>query len=299
MDKIKVLISIDEPELAELIVKMACLVINREIAEITLLNVLETTLAEEELFLRHPDRFIEHESKKSVFSKVELMLEEKGFVYKKTRFEEGSAAKQILKISNDENFDLIVIGSTNKNVLEKILLGSTSYKVVRESKIPVLIIKPDLSIKHKNIKENFNVLFATDGSSFAQDAAVGIKNYLDYKRADVTVVNVRVPLENILPQDAYAYADISKILKESELVSQENVRDAAIALAQNRFNVVDKHYLEGDPATEIIKDAHNNNYDLIVLGSHGKNEFSNFLMGSVSTKVYENSSRSVFIYKKR
>ncbi|MFY9154466.1 MAG: universal stress protein [Prolixibacteraceae bacterium] len=53
---------------------------------------------------------------------------------------EGYAAAGILKIAKKINADLVVIGSHSKRWLEKILVGSVTEEVLRDSTIPLFII---------------------------------------------------------------------------------------------------------------------------------------------------------------
>jgi nucleotide-binding universal stress UspA family protein len=53
----------------------------------------------------------------------------------------GSAAEKILDFADEHNVDMIVIGSLGKSGIERFALGSVSEKVVRHSKIPVLVVR--------------------------------------------------------------------------------------------------------------------------------------------------------------
>ena len=54
---------------------------------------------------------------------------------------EGNPPSEILRIAEDENIDVIIIGNIGKTGLEKFLMGSVAEKVVRNSKRPVLIVR--------------------------------------------------------------------------------------------------------------------------------------------------------------
>jgi nucleotide-binding universal stress UspA family protein len=47
----------------------------------------------------------------------------------------------VLKVAEEENPSVIVVGSHGKSNLEEMLLGSVSEKVVRKSRHPVLVVK--------------------------------------------------------------------------------------------------------------------------------------------------------------
>ena len=53
---------------------------------------------------------------------------------------EGKPADVILKTIDEENIDQVIIGKSGKHGLERLLLGRTSDKVVKEAKVPVNVI---------------------------------------------------------------------------------------------------------------------------------------------------------------
>ena len=53
---------------------------------------------------------------------------------------EGSPAKIILEVAEEEGADLIVIGSSGKSGFDRFILGSVSDKVVNAAKCPVLVV---------------------------------------------------------------------------------------------------------------------------------------------------------------
>ncbi|MEA2052585.1 MAG: universal stress protein [Euryarchaeota archaeon] len=55
---------------------------------------------------------------------------------------------------------------------------------------------------------------------------------------------------------------------------------------------------EGVPRKEILKTAEEENVSLIVLGSHGKSNVKELLLGSVSEKVIRNSKGPVLVVKR-
>jgi nucleotide-binding universal stress UspA family protein len=54
---------------------------------------------------------------------------------------EGDPAHAILEFAEQNKIDMIVMGTLGKGGLERFLLGSVTDKVIRHSKIPVLVVK--------------------------------------------------------------------------------------------------------------------------------------------------------------
>jgi nucleotide-binding universal stress UspA family protein len=57
------------------------------------------------------------------------------------RIETGMPVREILKVEDEEDVSVTVIGSHGRSNLEEIFLGSVSEKVIRKSKQPVFVIK--------------------------------------------------------------------------------------------------------------------------------------------------------------
>jgi nucleotide-binding universal stress UspA family protein len=70
----------------------------------------------------------------------------------------GSTSHETIKNYSEENqIDLIVIGCTGTNVIERKLMGSTSSKLILSSKIPLICIP-----EHTNYSPIKRIAFATD-----------------------------------------------------------------------------------------------------------------------------------------
>ena len=54
---------------------------------------------------------------------------------------EGHPAEEIVNFAERNEVDLVVMGSLGKSGIERFLIGSVSEKVVRTSKVPVLVVR--------------------------------------------------------------------------------------------------------------------------------------------------------------
>lgn len=66
-----------------------------------------------------------------------------------SRVLKGHPTEKILSFAEDNNIDMIIVGSLGKGGYERVLLGSVSKKVVRHAKIPVLVVRE----RHKSEKK--------------------------------------------------------------------------------------------------------------------------------------------------
>lgn len=57
------------------------------------------------------------------------------------KFLRGEPGPTIVKYANENQFDLVVIGSRGRNALQELVLGSVSHKVAKRANCPVMIVK--------------------------------------------------------------------------------------------------------------------------------------------------------------
>ena len=53
----------------------------------------------------------------------------------------GHIARSILQVAEEEQSDMIIMGSRGLGLLKGVLIGSVSQKVIENAKIPVMVIK--------------------------------------------------------------------------------------------------------------------------------------------------------------
>ncbi|AKB28061.1 Universal stress protein [Methanosarcina siciliae T4/M] len=79
-------------------------------------------------------------SGKKVISKIKKIVEESGVEVKEVLLE-GYPANEIINFAENNNMDLIVMGTLGKTGFERLLMGSVAEKVVRHSKVPVVVVR--------------------------------------------------------------------------------------------------------------------------------------------------------------
>ena len=67
--------------------------------------------------------------------------EDQPFVTDEVLIKNGDPAEIIVQTAKEQNCDLIVMGTHGRGAITDVLIGSTAKRVVRQSKIPVLVIR--------------------------------------------------------------------------------------------------------------------------------------------------------------
>ncbi len=71
---------------------------------------------------------------------LERELKELGYAVRK-RIEKGGPCNEILRVADEEEVSMIVVGSHGKSNIDQMLLGTVSYKLVKRVKKPILVVK--------------------------------------------------------------------------------------------------------------------------------------------------------------
>ena len=182
-----------------------------------------------------------------------------------------SPAEETLREAHEEGFDLIVTGCHAKSALMECLLGGVSSQIVHHSKIPVLIVKSKRSFSR--------ILMCTGGSSYAEDAIAWASEIAEKAGSRVTVLSVAPSKDKKVVQVAQKYANRGvKILKKRGIEATAMVRT-------------------GHPAEEILVEAREKDYRMIVMGHKGTSAVVNLLLGDVVSKVTHHSRRPTLVFR--
>ena len=148
----KVLIALDYDPSAQKVTEKGFVLAQSMNAEVVLLHVISDPLSY--TLFEHVTivGFAGHnEAEKSLKSSDETLKEKSLSFLKKIRqhlkskdiqllVKEGDVAEVILKIAKSFNIDLIIMGSQSHRQLEKVIVGSSTEKVLSKTTIPLLII---------------------------------------------------------------------------------------------------------------------------------------------------------------
>lgn len=82
---------------------------------------------------------------------------------------------------------------------------------------------------------------------------------------------------------------------EAELERSEEILEAARELGEERGAEIETEHGRGRPDRLIVSRAEDDDYDLIVIGSHGRDGLARVLLGSVAEKVTRRSPVPVLV----
>jgi len=135
----KILVPVDFSECSRKALHYATALAKQCQAEILLLHVLEMPPIPVQAF---ETAFLEAPAEESVEKELSEWQAQVGSTAPvKTLVCSGSASPEIVRTADENNMDLIVIGSHGRTGLARLLLGSTAERVVRHAPCPVLVVR--------------------------------------------------------------------------------------------------------------------------------------------------------------
>jgi nucleotide-binding universal stress UspA family protein len=270
----KIIVPVDFSEQSKFAIKVAAALAKKHDAEILALHMLELNQAmitSSEGF--HPEQ--------TVFL---IKLAEKRFrEFLDRPCLEGIKVTPIIKhfkvfsevneVAQENEADLIVMGSHGTDGLKEIFVGSNAEKVVRNADIPVLVIKNE----HESFKvERF--VFACDFKEESLEAFHKAKKFADMLKAKLDLVYINTPGDDFLShKDAYE--------RINEFLSKANVGEKVEIYNDYSVDAGVLNYSEAVHA------------DLIGIPTHGRKGLSHFFMGSIGEDVSNHAEIPVVTFK--
>lgn len=221
-------------------------------------------------------------------TELKAILDEKGFK-SNIELKEGLPYFELESYTKGMDDAIIIAGSSGKGFLKGMVLGSTVNHLVKHTKQSILVIKckevqgdsnnisPELSC----LTSNQCVLFPTDFSENAQHA-------FQFLLENVAPNAKTIDLLHVQDEQVMKYRSESEIKKYNETdearLAEMKEKVFAISNANVRTEVV-----SGNPTQEILKRLKEHDCSLVVMGKQGKGFIEEFIVGSVTRKVLEES----------
>ena len=212
-----------------------------------------------------------------------------------TLSETGSPAGVIMTEADD--YDVTVIGAKGRDLRTNAGLGPVASRIVEHANGCVLVGREPPRDRHARI------LVPVDGSAGSKHALDALNEFFDLESADVTLLHVLETLwlpesreEESLGDADIDFAQATQIVAELRREAEQLLADAQARVAEHH-PAVTTAIREGAPANEILSEADQGDYDLVVLGANEANDMKRRVLGSVSSKVAWNAPCSVLVVR--
>jgi nucleotide-binding universal stress UspA family protein len=204
----------------------------------------------------------------------------------------GIPSEKIREFSRLKKVDLVVMGKQGHGILESIMVGSETVKMLKSSHVPVLAVKKTAS--GKEIKFD-KILVPLD---LADDNVTAFNYALDLSALSGAQVTAVYALRlDMYAQDMPAGA-LQIVIKQSREELRKRISEMKSKYESSRDSVV-KNEIKTEvihglsPAISIANYASKNNMDLIVINTHGRTGLKKLILGSVTERIIPESPCSV------
>ncbi|MBU1396334.1 MAG: universal stress protein [Gammaproteobacteria bacterium] len=204
-----------------------------------------------------------------------------------TRLAQGVALDAITDLADELQANLLVMGARGAHFVREFLLGSTTERVLRRTRRPVL------TVKHRPQGAYRRVLVPVDFSVHALAAAQTAHRWLP--DAEIVLLHTyEVDIESTLRFASIAEEQIHEYrvrAREDALDSMAQFVDLLSIPAGQLTRLV----VHGAPTLRILEHEQSLDTDLIVMGKHGQSTLEELLLGSVTKHVLAYSSSDVLV----
>ncbi|HQU84812.1 MAG TPA: universal stress protein [Pyrinomonadaceae bacterium] len=213
----------------------------------------------------------------------------------KTEANYGSPGWEILDKATVFQPDLIVVGSHGHSIVNRLLLGSISQKILSEANCSVRVSRGKTT---NNSPQKIIIGFdGSDGAKAAVEAVANRKWKDDAQIRLVAVTDLVVPsaIGRFIPPVA-EWVEV-EIKTEREWI--EKMAESAIQTLKNKGFLTELRILAGNPKQVLVEDANRWKADTIFVGANAYgSKLERFLVGSVASAVASRANCSVEITRK-
>jgi len=203
----------------------------------------------------------------------------------------GEIDSEIKNYAKKINAGLIAVGNTGKDFISRMILGSNTLKVLRNSEIPVLTVPPlKIRVKYKVKK----ILLPLDISEPNYDSLEYALDIAEKTGSHLTVLYILS-----LPHNTN---EIPPKVMDEIVNGSHNELNKIVAGSKEKIknlSIVKKMIIGLSPSTRILNYARKNDFDLVVINSNNKGNLARFFLGSVSEDVIRGSACPVLTIRKK
>lgn len=200
----------------------------------------------------------------------------------------SSVARAFFEVAEDEHTSLIVVGSTQRGRLDRLLAGRTALGLLQGARGAVAVAP--LGYGRSSERAIARIGVAVDGS---EESLSGLAGAIELARAGAAELRILTAVE----PTPIGYGDAIEALTAGEISSRatEHAHDVlAEAVAQVPDEVAAQtHLIHGDIGAALEEESRR--LDLLVLGSRGYGPLSRAVLGSVSAHLVKHAHCPVLI----
>ncbi|HNT38240.1 MAG TPA: universal stress protein [Rubrivivax sp.] len=199
----------------------------------------------------------------------------------------GSVVDEILSELERLDAALLVVGARGAGFLRRLLLGTTTERLVRRARRPVLVVRQSARQPYRR------ALVGLDFSSSSQRALALVRELAPRARL-LLLAAFQVPFEEKLRYAGVGDATIEHYRRQARVQAVQSLHALAEGqgLAPSDYEAI---IVEGEASQRILEQEQERDCELVVLGKHGRTLGEDLLLGSVTQHVLAEGSVDVLV----
>ncbi len=195
----------------------------------------------------------------------------------------GLTYQEILEAAQRHDASAVVMHTTAQRSIGDLFRGAVAHEVINKASVPVMLMRVKTNIDGANgaevISPDFSahLLYPTDFSANADRALAYVERIVETGCRKVTLMHVQ--------DRARISGHLEHRLEEFNEIDKGRLETIKTRLEQAGPVEVRYELFYGSPAQEILREAEEGDYSLLVLGSQGRGFIPEVYLGSVSHKV--------------
>jgi nucleotide-binding universal stress UspA family protein len=204
-------------------------------------------------------------------------------------FATGSVPEEVQRAADAADAGLVVVGARGAGLLRRLVLGSTSERLLRRTQRPLLVVRQPATRRYQR------VLVALDFSPWSTQAVALARRVAPGARL-VLFHAFQVPFEDKLHFAGVDLATIHLYRQRARVESTQRLHALASA-CQLLAGDWEPCVVEGEASQRLLEHEQDpaRGCDLMVLGKHGQSVTEDLLLGSVSKHVLAEGQVDVLV----
>jgi nucleotide-binding universal stress UspA family protein len=207
--------------------------------------------------------------------------------------EQGPIADMLAAYARRNDVDLIVISSHGRRGVARLALGSVTDLLIRQTTIPILVVKPKASyLTPEATKEFHSIVVPLDGSGLAEQVLSRVVPLAKVEEAEITLLHVLAPEETPQAGETASAPWWEKKVAGARAYLSRRAKEIRAEGVPTKIDVV-----IGGIIPEAITDfARREGADLIAIATHGRGGLARVVRGSVADGVTKRAMSSILVF---
>jgi nucleotide-binding universal stress UspA family protein len=219
----------------------------------------------------------------------------------------GDRDSDLAELIPYEHADLIIMTTHGRTGFSRMVLGSVANKILRHTLLPIILIRPEnietselvveemmeTTSMSEGLKRVLVTLDGTPASESVVENAITLGRETGAEIILMQVINPIIPVEYGAPVTAFTF-DLDKDLEERREAALDYLKKIEAKIEAEGIRCRCNIFV-GNAAYEIVTYARKTHANLILMATHARGKFGQFLMGSVADQVVRETHLPVML----